>query len=602
MPEPKKTPTQSDREPPRAGNSTGKPLRASGTSALAESSPVQTSFRLGALRHDGHTPLIPARILNEYVYCPRLAYLEWVQKEWEDSADTVEGRHVHRKVDKQGGSLPEPDEEAEALRVARSVELSSKKLNLIAKIDLVETEDGKVTPVDYKRGKRPHVARRAYDPERVQLCAQGLLLREHGYECAEGILYFAGSRERVRVRFDEELLELTHQSIENLGAVVDAGRIPPPLEDSPKCPRCSLVGVCLPDEVNLLRMTSENVRPLSVRHARALPVYVQSRHGKVAKKGERLALTNDDDETVYARIAETSQLVVMGNIYITTPTLHELMRRNIPVTWQSYVGWFLGHTVGAGHANVELRTAQYKGSFEDQVCLRLARGWVRAKIRNSRTLLRRNWRGDEDVKPVLTDMKRLADKAGRARDVNSLLGIEGAAAARYFQHFTGMLKQSSDTEAFEMNNRNRRPPTDPVNALLSFGYAMLTRTWVVVLSGTGFDPYRGFYHQPRYGRPALALDMMEAFRPLIVESAVVTAINNGEIRPTDFVRRATGVNLSNAGRKRFIATFERRLSQEVTHPLFGYRVEYRRLLEIQSRLLGRFLLGETPDYPNFTTR
>lgn len=576
--------------------------RAENTPTLAESQPVQTALRLPPLRHDQNAPLIPARILNEYVYCPRLAYLEWVQKEWEHSSDTVEGRHVHRKVDKGGGSLPGPDEEATELRIARSVELSSKKLNLIAKIDLVESADGKVTPVDYKRGKRPHVARRAYDPERVQLCAQGLLLREHGYECSEGFLYFAGSRERVRVIFDEELLELTHQSIENLSAVVGAGRIPPPLEDSPKCPRCSLVGVCLPDEVNLLRMTSGSVRPLSVRHARALPVYVQSQRGKVAKKGERLVITTDSDETVYARLAETSQLVVMGNVYVTTPTLHELMRRNIPVTWQSYGGWFLGHTVGAGHANVELRTAQYKGSFEDQVCLRLARGWVRAKIRNSRTLLRRNWRLDEDVKPVLTDLKRLADKARRVRDLSSLLGIEGAAAARYFQHFAGMLKQSSDTDQFEMNNRNRRPPTDPVNALLSFGYALLTRTWVVVLSATGFDPYRGFYHQPRYGRPALALDMMEPFRPLIVESAVVTAINNGEIRPTDFVRRATGVNLSKAGRKRFIATVERRLSQEVTHPLFGYRVEYRRLLEIQSRLLGRFLLGETPDYPNFTTR
>ena len=602
MPEPEEVPLPPESKPLPTGVSPGKHLRAGGVSAPPDSGPVQTALRLGALRHDGHTPLIPARILNEYVYCPRLAYLEWVQKEWDDSSDTVEGRHVHRKVDKRGGSLPEPDKEARELRVARSVELSSKKLNLIAKIDLVESADGKVTPVDYKRGKRPHVARHAYDPERVQLCAQGLLLREHGYECSEGILYFAGSRERVRVRFDVELLELTHQSIENLVAVVGAGRIPPPLEDSPKCPRCSLVGVCLPDEVNLLRMTSENVRPLSVRHARALPVYVQSQRGKVAKKGERLAIAKDDGETVYARIAETSQLVAMGNIYITTPTLHELMRRNIPITWQSYGGWFLGHTVGAGHANVELRTAQYKGSFEDQVCLRLARGWVQAKIRNSRTLLRRNWRQDEDVKPALADLKRLADKAGRARDLNSLLGVEGAAAARYFQHFTGMLKRNSDTDLFEMKNRNRRPPTDPVNALLSFGYAMLTRTWVVALSATGFDPYRGFYHQPRYGRPALALDMMEPFRPLIVESTVVTAINNGEIRPTDFVRRATGVNLSSGGRKRFIATFERRLGQEVTHPLFGYRVEYRRLLEIQSRLLGRFLLGETPDYPNFTTR
>ena len=564
--------------------------------------PIQAALPLRARRHDDSTPRIPARILNEFVYCPRLAYLEWVQKEWEESSDTVKGRHVHRKVDKQGGTLPEPGDDFEELRVARSVELSSKALNLVAKMDLVESEGGIVTPVDYKRGKRPHVPRKAYDPERVQLCAQGLLLREHGYQCTEGVLYFAGSRERVRVPFDEELVELTHQAIEGLSGVAEAGQIPPPLEDSPKCPRCSLVGVCLPDETNLLKLKAEEVRPLSVRQTRALPVYVQAQSGKVAKKGERLAITKDDSETVYARLAETSQLVLMGNVYVTTPTLHELMRRNIPITWQSYGGWFLGHTMGAGHANVELRTAQYKGSFEEQVCLKLARGWVRAKIRNTRTLLRRNWRQEEDVSPVLTDLKRLADRAGRVRDLNTLLGVEGAAAARYFQHFTGMLKTSEDNELFDMRNRNRRPPMDPVNALLSFGYAMLTRAFVVVLSATGFDVYRGFYHQPRYGRPALSLDMMEPFRPLIVESVVVTAINNGEVRPTDFVRRATGVNLTDSGRKRFIATFERRLSQEVTHPLFGYRVEYRRLFEIQARLLGRFLLGEISEYPNFVTR
>ena len=143
---------------------------------------------------------------------------------------------------------------------------------------------------------------------------------------------------------------------------------------------------------------------------------------------------------------------------------------------------------------------------------------------------------------------------------------------------------------------------DPVNALLSYAYSLLARTWGVTLSAVGFDPYRGFYHQPRYGRPALALDMMEPFRPIIADSAVLMAINNGEVRPSDFVSAAGSVNLTNDGRKRFIACFERRMSQEVTHPLFGYSLSYRRLLELQARLLGRFLLGELSDYPNFTTR
>ena len=565
--------------------------------------PQQNSLPLRVTHRYGDAPLIPARILNEYIYCPRLAYLEWVQKEWEETSDTVEGRHVHRRVDKKSGTLPEPDADFEEMKPARSVELSSKKLHLVAKMDLVEGVNGEVRPVDYKRGKRPHVPRHAYDPERVQLCAQGMLLEEHGYKCREGVLYFASSRERVIVPFDEELRLLTTESIKLLRNMVDDGRVPPPLEDSPKCSRCSLVGVCLPDETNLLRLVGDTVRPVSVRQTDALPVYVQSHRGKVAKNGERLAITVDDGEPVHARLAETSQLVLMGNVYVTTPTLHELMRRNIPVTWHSYGGWFLGHTIGTGHGNVELRTAQYRGSFDDLVCLKLARGLVQAKIRNCRVLLRRNWRLDDDITPTLKSMARLAEQAGRARDMNTLLGLEGAAAAHYFQHFTGMLKQSSgDSMSFEMLNRNRRPPTDPVNAMLSFGYTLLTRAFVVALSATGFDPYRGYYHQPRYGRPALALDMMEPFRPLIVDSTVLTAVNNGEIRPTDFVRSSLGTNLTDRGRKQFIATFERRLTQEITHPLFGYQVEFRRLMEIQSRLLGRFLLGEINQYPNFVTR
>ena len=576
-----------------------------GETEESDSPPLQLSLPLDVGKHP-ESPLIPARILNEFVYCPRLAYLEWVQKEWADSSDTVEGRHVHRRVDRKSEPLPEPDSdtEPEDLKPARSVELSSAKLDLVAKIDLVEpTPGGEVVPVEYKRGKRPHIKQKVYDPERVQLCAQGLLLEEHGYRCSEGILYFAGSRERVKVPFDESLRLLTKQSIGALRSVVEGGQIPPPLQNSPKCNRCSLVGICLPDEVNLLRAAGAEVRPIAVRRAHALPVYVQANRAKVAKQGNRLAITLDEEEPVYARLAEVSQLVLMGNVYVTTPTLHELMRREIPITWQSYGGWFLGHSMGAGHSNVELRTAQYRSSFDDAACLRLAKGWVRAKIRNSRVLLRRNWTDKEGAAPVLRSMKLLSNEVGTAASIESLLGLEGAAAAHYFQAFPNMLKQTGDSELqFNMEGRNRRPPTDPVNALLSFGYSMLTRSFVVALSAVGFDPFRGFFHQPRYGRPALALDMMEPFRSLIVDSSVITAINNGEIDRSDFIETPVGVNLTDKGRKRFIAIFERRLDQEVTHPLFGYAVEYRRLFEMQARLLARYLLGEIPEYPNFLTR
>lgn len=345
-------------------------------------------------------------MVNEYVYCPRLAYLEWVQGEWADSSDTVEGRHAHRRVNRGGGVLPAPAEVDETPRLhARSVTLSSERLGLIARLDLIEADGGRVTPVDYKRGKRPHVSTGAHEPERVQLCAQGLLLREHSYDCVEGVLYFVGSRERVRVLFDDELVASTKRAIEGLRHLAADGRIPPPLEDSPKCPRCSLVTICLPDEVNHFARAEATPRPIAVPVTEALPLYVQARNAKLAKAGETLAVTVDDTRLATARLAETSQVVLLGNVYITTPCLHELMWRGIPVTWHSFGGWFYGHTAGNGHKNVELRTAQYRASFDPQTCLRFAKSLVAAKIQNSRTLLRRNWKRAESSQPVLVDLK-----------------------------------------------------------------------------------------------------------------------------------------------------------------------------------------------------
>ena len=550
-------------------------------------------------------PLLPARMVNEYEYCPRLAYLEWVQGEWAESADTVEGRYRHRRVDKPGGDLPKPGEAEEGEKIhAKSITLSSNRLGLMAKMDLVEGEGTTVTPVDYKRGKRPHVPQGAYDPERIQLCVQGLILEEHGYTCNEGVLYFVESKERVRVVFDEELRAKTRAAVDGLRFIAIGGQLPPPLEDSPKCPRCSLVGICLPDEVNFLKRMEEPPRPLAVARDEALPLYVQANSAKVAKKGETLEVTVEDERKTNVRLIDVSQVVLMGNIYLTTPTLHELMRREIPVTWHSFGGWFLGHTAGIGHKNVELRTAQYRASFDEMICLKLARDLVRTKILNCRTLMRRNWRGEDKPELLFDELKRDSEDSQRAKNLPELLGMEGMAAQRYFGNFARLIKDDGDPNSFrfDFTRRNRRPPTDPVNALLSFAYTLLVRTWTVALSAVGFDPYRGFYHQPRYGRPALALDMMEPFRPLVADSVVLQAINNGEVRPSDFVSAAGSVALTDDGRKRFIAAFERRLSQEVTHPLFGYKVSYRRLFELQARLLGRFLLGDIPVYPDFTTR
>jgi CRISPR-associated protein Cas1 len=564
-------------------------------------------------------------MVNEYVYCPRLAYLEWVQGEFAHSADTIDGAIKHKRVDKQGGTLPETPEATETIH-ARSVSLSSTRLGITAKLDLVEGEGSFVTPVDYKRGNRPHVPAGAYDPERVQLCAQGLLLREHGFTCDSGIIYFAGSRERVRVQFDDELVEKTLSAASSLRGIAQTSHIPPPLQDSPKCPRCSLVGICLPDEVRFLNRESPEPRPLFPSIEDALPLYIQSPRAFIRKDGDTFVIEVEKQAQGQARIREVSQVAVFGSTMLSAAALHECFSRDIPVSWHTYGGWFVGHTVGTGHRNVETRTFQYQASFDSQRCLRLARRWVAAKIANSRTLLRRNWRGasefenDEEVFGQLDDtasdtdtgrapgellraLREDATRASKGASMEVLLGIEGAAARRYFQNFSAMLKTDADPSmTFDFMGRNRRPPKDPVNALLSFAYAMLTREFTITLSAVGLDPYRGFYHQPRFARPALSLDMMEPFRPLLADSVVLMAINNGEVRPSDFVRAAGSCNLTDSGRKRFIASFERRMQQEVTHPIFKYRISYRRLLEVQARLLIRHLAGEIDEYPSFVTR
>lgn len=554
------------------------------------------------------TPLVPVRMLNEYVYCPRLGYLMWVDGEFAHNADTVEGVIRHKRVDQPSGPLPESGEDTEKIH-ARSVHLSSEQLGLTARIDLVEGDADGVQPVDYKKGKRPHVAGGAWDPERVQLCAQGLLLKEHGFNVEYGYLYFVGSKERVKVVFDEELVSLTIACMEEFRALAAAKKPPPPLEDSPKCARCSLAGICLPDEIGFMNHATLEVRPIFARTAESLPLYVQSPASYLKKDADRIVIEENRQRVAAARYMDISQVVLFGHAGISTPTLHECFRRDISVTFMTYGGWFLGHTVGTGHKNVMTRTLQYQASFDHKICLKLARKLVAGKIQNCRTLLRRNWKdpADEAGKaPVelLQAMKNDIAQAGRAESMPELLGVEGNAARRYFEHLPSMISPDKRDEklGFDFRGRNRRPPTDPVNALLSFAYAMLTREWTVTLSAVGLDPYRGFFHQMRHGRPALALDMMEPFRPLVADSTVVMVINNGEVRPTDFVRTAVGCNLKAGGRKSFIAAFERRLAQEVTHPIFKYRISYRRLFEVQARLLVRYLAGEIPRYPNFLTR
>jgi len=308
------------------------------------------------------------------------------------------------------------------------------------------------------------------------------------------------------------------------------------------------------------------------------------------------------DRLAEARIFETSQICLFGNVQVTTRVLAEAFTRGIPVLFFSSGGWFRGVAHGMSHKNAELRIAQFAAAASQEASLELAQAFVRTKIANCRTIIRRNH--PSPPKDLLARLHRLAGKVGSTTSAEQLLGVEGLAGKLYYQAFPALLKQrhTEGEWSFSFEGRNRRPPTDPVNALLSYAYSLLAKDITVTIAAVGLDPYVGFYHRPRYGRPALALDLMEEFRPIVADSVVLSVINNGMFTGSDFLQRGPAVALEPQARRRFIEAYEKRLDTLVTHPVFGYRISYRRVLEVQARLLARHLTKELPAYPPFRTR
>jgi CRISPR-associated protein Cas1 len=653
-------------------------------------------------------------MLNEFVYCPRLFYYEFVESVFVESGDTVRGKALHRRVDSGKGDLPPAVEKTEgggqktedrgqksggrgqkpedggqraqgglALGAApstlnfppsteevihsRSVQMGSERLGVTAKMDLVEVRLGspssqpdlpadslpalesespdaadsimhhasritahasrsmEVCPVDYKAGA-PRVGEggiEIWDADRMQLGVQALVLRDNGYTCNEGVIYYRETKQRVRLPITPELALWVEDRIAAARQAATAA-IPPPLVASPKCPRCSLVTVCLPDETRLLAApTSQpstlNPQPDGVRRliaarddSRAL--YLSTQGLRVGRSDEVLQIKQEKSLVEEVRINDVSHVALFGNIQITTQTIQTLCELEVPVTYFSMGGWFYGLTRGHELKNVFLRIEQFRLARDPATCLRLARQFVQGKIRNHRTMLMRNH--VEAPPATLLKLKQYAEAATRAESIESLLGVEGGAAAAYFGELSGMIKPADELDDqipgaevptqqvfnFNFHGRNRRPPTDPVNALLSLAYSLLAKDCLLAALAVGFDPYVGFYHQPRFGRPALALDLMEEFRPLVAESAVLTCINNRVVSEGDFVQAGQAVNLSAAGRKRFFQAYEQRMSALLTHPIFDYKVSYRRALELQARLLAKVLTGEIPEYTPLTTR
>ena len=549
---------------------------------------------------DSNSGLIPVRMLTQYSYCPRLAYMEWVQGEFAYSADVVEGTQKHKNVDTPAKKSTDTSQDTIH---AKSVLVSDEKLGIIAKIDVMDISENVAIPIEYKRGRTPENSTNAWEDHMIQLCAQGLLLRKSNYACTEGVIYYVTSKQRITIKFDDILVAKTLQTIYDIKEMLRQQKIPPPLVNSPKCPRCSLVGICLPDETSLLMPGATTVRKDQVRRLYpirndAVSVYVQEQGAYVSLSGDNIIVKRQSGDKQKIRLIDVSALVLFGNVQASTQAIRTLCNRSIPICYLSYGGWFYGMTNGSTSRNVDLRIHQHKTYESKSLLLSIAREIVSGKIKNCMTLLRRN--GRPQPKSVLDQMSLLARKSKITKNYNTLLGVEGMAAHHYFGAFQTMLR--GDINTFYFNERNRRPPKDPVNTILSFLYALLVREMTTTVSMVGFDVYLGLLHTPHHGRPSLALDLIEEFRPLVADSVCISIINNNVVSKSDFVITPFGVNLNADGRRKVIEAFENRLNSTIYHKLLGYSASYRRIMETQARLLARHISGEIPAYPPFRTR
>lgn len=499
--------------------------------------------------------LWPARNVAEYAYCPRLFYYMQVEGIFVPSSDTERGVAVHRRVNRPSAAPLDEEgvDDTDRPRAVRSLALTSNAHGLTATLDLAEISGRVAIPVEYRKGRPKRLATSApsdksgksegsgleraepWPTDRVQVGLQAILLEEAGYAVTEAVIYYAEEKLRLKIAVDAALKA---EALATLAAAkaCAAGPRPLPLVSDPRCVRCSLQPVCLPDEINQQRVASpaDGLAPRKIWPPRdeGIHVVAQQNGDKVGIHGMTLRVTDSAGATVKTfPLANVESLSLLGFVQITTQAVHALADRGIPVAFLSAAGRLVAMVDPLDSVSAEIRRAQVRSLDRPEACLELARALVGAKITNQRTLLLRNHPSLPDC--VAADLAREAELARVAESLESVRGHEGQAAAIYFERFSAMFKGALASE-FAAHGRQRRPPPDPINACLSLGYTMLTHECVAALRLARLEPSIGGFHVSRPGRPAFALDLMEPFRPLIADSVAVAAFNRGELTEGHF--------------------------------------------------------------------
>lgn len=519
---------------------------------------------------------IPISLVAHHAFCPRRAWLE-AAGEHTDTRQMAVGTRDHAASD---------DPTRSRTARVRALDVASDRLGIVGRCDTVEIgDDGAVTVVEHKATPLRR-STTVTAPMRVQLALQGAALADGGHRVAGYAVSFTTHRTRVEVDIEPDDVAMAEAEVVATRRVVESADAPPPLEDDPRCGSCSHVSICLPDE----RALGAVRRRITVADPDGETLHLATPGSHASVRAGRVLVKHRGEQLVSVPIDRVASVVAHGNVDLTGGLLRELMWRAVPIVWVTGTGRVVGFASSAGGPNGGPRHQQHVASAEGR--LEIAREFVAAKIANQTTLLRRHANATELV-PSLRTLQR---RAARATSTGELFGIEGDAASRYFAAFADMLTPAVRARGITFDHRVRRPARDPVNCALNYVYGLLLGEVIRSIVAAGLDPHAGFLHSSNRNKPALALDLMEEFRAPVADAVVVAAFNNGELAAHDFSSVLQTTRLRDSGRRALIAAHERRMATHIVHPIFGYRVTWRRVLEVQARMILGVIDGTQPAY------
>jgi CRISP-associated protein Cas1 len=527
--------------------------------------------------------LLNISAVAEWAYCPRSSWYE-----------IHNGRRKARNVHVESGLV---EDEKRLERAHRNVDnrkihfglpLRCDELGLRGQADAIWEDPGLLTVVEYRHGAGP-----GNKTDKLTLIFLMMAVAETtGHKNIKGRLFFTGNRNEEELEFTDENMNEARNCASAVRSMLCSSTAPKN-EYKPICNGCSWFGICCPDLTSA--HSSDNVRVLPrCRFDRVL--YVDNPGAKIRLKGQALEVTKAGETLASVGLETVDQVVLVGKgTHLTTPALRTLSTHGIEVVLLSAWGRFQGRVVTERYRNPSLQRAHHRRTLDPVFRLTTARSIVSAKLHNQRIQLQRLKRRANDPEKLveaLSEIQKLIGRVNQCESIEKLRGLEGLAAHKYFRAVAVICVE----RGFSFDRRSRRPPRDPFNALLSFCYSLLTKDVEAAIQLVGLNPVLGVYHGEVYGRPALALDLMEEFRPVLADAVALRLINQRILQQKHFESELGTVKLCEAGRKKLYQAWERRLNESLVHPWLDTSFSYRRTLELQARLFAKVLEGDVTEY------